>query len=79
MHHPPDLDTVRIIAEVKNMTRGAKPISKRLFFNKELLLLGNLEFMIGDELKVIFAIQKQTSDGNVETVPFQETDYIVTE
>ena len=61
---------MKIIAEVKNMTRSAKPISKRLFFNKELLLLGNLEFMIGDELKIIFAIQRQSSDGIVETVPF---------
>ena len=56
MHHPEDLDTVKIIAEVKNASREAKSISKRLFFNKELLTLGNLEFQTGDEIKVIFSI-----------------------
>lgn len=42
MHHHEDLDKVKIVAEVRNMTREAKCISKRLFFNKELLTLGNL-------------------------------------
>lgn len=78
MHHPEDLDTVKIIAEVKNASREAKAISKRLFFNKELLTLGNLEFQTGDEIKVIFSIQKHSGSG-VETIPFQENDYIMTE
>ena len=56
LHHHEDLDKVKIIAEVKNMSRGSRPISKRLFFNKELLTLGNIEFMTGDEIKVTFAI-----------------------
>lgn len=70
LHHHEDLDKVKLIAEVKNITRGVKPINKRLFFNKELLLLGNLEFMTGDEVKVTFAIQRQASDGALQTVPF---------
>lgn len=78
MHHPEDLDTVKIIAEVKNASREAKAISKRLFFNKELLTLGNLEFQTGDEIKVIFSIQKHSGSG-IETIPFQENDYIMTE
>ena len=56
MHHHTDLDKVKIIGEVRNMTRDVKVISKRLFFNKELLTLGNLEFETGDEIKVTFAI-----------------------
>jgi len=56
LHHHEDLDKVKIIGEVRNMTREAKPISKRLFFNKELLAMGNLEFETGDELKMTFAI-----------------------
>lgn len=78
MHHPEDLDTVKIIAEVKNASRETKSISKRLFFNKELLTLGNLEFQTGDEIKVIFSIQRHTGSG-IETIPFQENDYIMTE
>lgn len=78
MHHHEDLDKVKIVAEVRNTTREAKYISKRLFFNKELMTLGNLEFETGDEIKMIFAIQRHGSDG-VETVPFQENDYIMTE
>ena len=79
LHHHEDLDRVKIMAELRNVTRGLKPITKRLFFNKELLFLGNLEFMIGDEITVSFAIQKLSSDGNIESVPFQESDYIMTE
>ena len=79
LHHHEDLDKVKIVAEIKNMSREVKPISKRLFFNKELLTLGNVEFMTGDELKVSFAIQRHASDGNIETVPFQEIDYIMTD
>lgn len=78
MHHPADLDMIKIVAEVRNVSREVKPISKRLFFNKELLYLGNLEFQTGDELKVSFAIQRVGSDGNILTIPFSEVDFIVT-
>lgn len=56
MHHPSDLDMVKVVAEVRNVSRDVKPISKRLFFNKELLYLGNLEFRTGDEVKIVFAV-----------------------
>ena len=80
MHHPADLDLVKIMAEVKNVSiEASQPITKRLFFNKELLYLGNLEVRTGDELKISFSIQRFSSDGNTVTVPFSETDYIVTE
>ena len=79
LHHHEDLDKVKIVAEIKNTSRGSKPINKRLFFNKELLYLGKMEFMTGDEIKVTFAIQRHGQDGNVETVPFQEIDYIMTD
>ena len=69
MHHHEDLDKVKILGEVRNMTRGATPISKRLFFNKELLTLGKLEFETGDEIKITFSIEKRGADGIV-TVPF---------
>lgn len=78
LHHNEDLDKVKIIGEVKNMSRGSKPVSKRLFFNKELLTLGNLEFAVGDEIKVSFQIQRVSSQGDIVTVPFQETDFIMT-
>ena len=78
MHHHSDLDKVKIVAEIQNTTREAKGISKRLFFNKELITLGNLEFEVGDEIKMIFEIQKHANDGIVK-VPFQEIDYVMTE
>jgi len=57
LHHHEDLDKVKLMAEIKNVNRiGCKPISKRLFFNKETLTLGNLEFATGDEIQITFAI-----------------------
>lgn len=79
LHHHEDLDKVKILAEVRNVNRlGSKPISKRLFFNKETLTLGNLEFATGDEIKISFSIQRVGGDGNIMTVPFQESDFIMT-
>jgi len=68
---------VKILAEVKNMSREVKPISKRLWFNKELLALGNLEFATGDEIKIVFSLLRPGSDG-FEAFIFQENDYIMT-
>ena len=71
LHHPGDLDAVKIVCDVRNVSRhGVKGFQKRLFFNKELLNLGNLEFQTGDEIKISFSIQRLGTDGNIITVPF---------
>ena len=62
LHHHTDLDKVKIVASVQNMSRiDSKSISKRIFFNKELLCLGNLEFRTDDEIKISFSTQRMNA------------------
>ena len=35
--------------------------------------------MTGDEIKISFATQRLGSDGEIQTVPFQEVDYVMSD
>ena len=47
MHHSKELDTSHLIADIKNLTRPSQA-SRRLFFNKEIFLIGSLNVKLND-------------------------------
>ena len=47
MHHSKDLDMSHLVAEVKNLSRPSQA-SRRLFFNKEIFLIGSLKVKMND-------------------------------
>ena len=53
LHHHKDLESNHIMVDIRNTTRlDGKPITKRLFFNKELLPIGNVSVGVGDTIKI---------------------------
>ena len=63
---------------MRNTSRpDTKPVQRRLFFNKEILVIGDLIFGVNDALKVTFSLKKTDSESNSVLVPFATNEYLV--
>lgn len=78
LHYHKDLDANNIVAEVRNSSHvDGKAVSKRLFFNKEILVIGDLVFGVNDTIKITFSLKRTDADGNPNLVPFVTNEYLV--
>ena len=58
LHHHKDLESNHIMVDIRNTSREVKPITKRIFFNKELFGLGSLSVGVGDNIKIQFGLRR---------------------
>ena len=77
MHHHKDLESNRIMVDIRNTSQESKPIIKRMFFNKEIFSLGNILVGVGDTLKIQFGLKKTGTESS-DFMPFAMSQYLVT-
>ena len=58
------------------MSRESKAIIKRMFFNKEIFLLGNIQVAVGEVIRIQFGLKKSGTEAS-EFAPFSMSEYKV--
>lgn len=64
------------MVDIRNTSREVKPITKRVYFNKELFGFGSLSVGVGDVIKIQFGLRRQGTEAS-EFAPFSMTEYKV--
>ena len=73
MQHDPQLDLMHIVCDIRNTARD-KQSSKRVYFNKEILPIGQVACTLNDTIKLTFSTKQDE-----EVRPFASFDFRVLE